>query len=91
MMPFATEIPAVTHAEFMEIFWFCDTEMPKELKAMKGMSDEEIDEKSPIVRRWAILSKIHQAMFGIPTKGCNFRIESRCGSRRSRSGTRYVR
>lgn len=69
-MSSATENPLVTHDEFMEIFWFCDTETPEELEAIQGMSDEEIDEKSPIVRRLAILSKIHEALFGVPTKGC---------------------
>ena len=61
----------VTHAEFMEIFWFCDTETPEEVKAMRGMSDEEIDEKSPIARRLMILSKIHEALFSIPTRECH--------------------
>jgi hypothetical protein len=62
--------PAVTHAEFMEIFWFCDTETPEECEATESMSDEEFDEKSPIAQRLAILSKIHEALFGIPTNGC---------------------
>jgi hypothetical protein len=70
VMSFETASPAVTHAEFMEIFWFCDTETTEERKATKSMTDEEIDEKSPIARRLAILSKIHEVLFGVPTNGC---------------------
>ncbi len=70
MMVTMTEHPLVTHAEFMEIFWFCDTMTPEEIKAMRGMSDEDFDEKSPIARRLMILSKIHEALFSIPTKEC---------------------
>ena len=62
--------PRVTHTEFMAIFEFCDTSTPAECKEERRMSDDEFDTKSGISRRLAILSKMHEALFGVPTKGC---------------------
>lgn len=92
-MSFETRAQAVTHAEFMEIFWFCDTMTHEELKAIKGMSDDEIDEKSRTARRLAILSKIHEALFGVPTNDCNIVDDSPSSAnthkgRRSRKKTK---
>jgi hypothetical protein len=54
----------------MEIFWFCDSHSPAESRQVMGMSDEEAETNDPLLRRLAILSKIHEALFGVPTSRC---------------------
>lgn len=60
------EQPPISHAEFMEIFCFCDTHTPEELEELGRMTDAEAEENDPMVRRREILSRLHESLFGEP-------------------------
>jgi hypothetical protein len=60
----------VPHDAFMTIFEFCDTSTAEECIAEKALSDDAFDTQSGIARRLAILSKIHEALYGVPSNKC---------------------
>lgn len=63
--------PPISHADFMEIFTFCDRHTPEELKRLAGMDDDELDQHDPLDRRLRILDKLHEHVFGVPVEGCS--------------------
>lgn len=64
------EQPPISHAEFMEIFWFCDTHTPEELEELDRMPDAEAEQKDPMARRLEILSRLHEMLFGTRAGQC---------------------